>query len=148
MVLKPAEFTPLTSIALAELAMRAGIPKGILSVVFGDAVAIGNTLTDSDLVRKITFTGSTKVGILLTQNSAKTVKKVSMELGGNAPFIVFDGKNSVFQCNIQFILRSSIYNFLLIYISNSRKSVWRWGEMRRMLFLMVSIANFNIKSNL
>ncbi|GMH40754.1 hypothetical protein BSKO_08658 [Bryopsis sp. KO-2023] len=89
-VLKPAELTPLSAIALAELADRAGLPKGVLSVVCGDFKAIGRALLDSADVRHITFTGSTGVGKYLAQEAGKTVKRVSMELGGNAPFIVFD----------------------------------------------------------
>jgi succinate-semialdehyde dehydrogenase/glutarate-semialdehyde dehydrogenase len=90
MVLKPAEQTPLSALALAELGERAGIPKGIFSVVTGSAVAIGGELTSNPIVRKLTFTGSTEVGRLLMSQCAATVKKLSLELGGNAPFIVFD----------------------------------------------------------
>jgi succinate-semialdehyde dehydrogenase/glutarate-semialdehyde dehydrogenase len=90
-VLKPSEETPLSALALAELAARAGFPAGVLNIVTGtDAPAIGKALTDSHLVRKLSFTGSTAVGKLLMQQCAGTVKKVSLELGGNAPFIVFD----------------------------------------------------------
>ena len=90
-VIKPAAETPLSALALAELADRAGIPAGVLNVVAGlDARAIGKALTDSPVVRKLTFTGSTPVGKKLLEQSAATVKKVSMELGGNAPIIVFD----------------------------------------------------------
>ena len=90
MVLKPASATPYSALALAELGERAGIPKGVFSVVTGSAGAIGEELTTNPIVRKITFTGSTEVGKQLMAASAGTVKKVSMELGGNAPFIVFD----------------------------------------------------------
>ncbi len=90
MVVKPAEQTPLSALALAALAERAGIPGGVLNVITGDPVAIGKVLTGSPVVRKITFTGSTEVGRLLMRQSADTVKKISLELGGNAPFIVFD----------------------------------------------------------
>ncbi|MCV6593406.1 MAG: NAD-dependent succinate-semialdehyde dehydrogenase, partial [Silicimonas sp.] len=90
-VVKPADETPLSALALAELASRAGLPKGVLNVVVGkDAPAIGDALTASKVVRKISFTGSTRVGKLLLEQCAATVKKASMELGGNAPFIVFD----------------------------------------------------------
>jgi succinate-semialdehyde dehydrogenase/glutarate-semialdehyde dehydrogenase len=89
-ILKPAPETPYTALALAELAERAGVPKGVFSVVTGDAIAIGKELTDSKQVRKLSFTGSTNVGKILMQQSAATVKKLSLELGGNAPFIVFD----------------------------------------------------------
>jgi succinate-semialdehyde dehydrogenase/glutarate-semialdehyde dehydrogenase len=91
MVVKPASQTPLTALALAELAERAGVPAGVFNVVTGnDTRAIGGTLTSHPLVRKITFTGSTEVGRVLLAQAAATVKKCSMELGGNAPFIVFD----------------------------------------------------------
>jgi succinate-semialdehyde dehydrogenase/glutarate-semialdehyde dehydrogenase len=90
MVLKPASATPFSALALAELGERAGIPEGVFSVVTGSAGAIGEELTTNPIVRKITFTGSTEVGKQLMAASAGTVKKVSMELGGNAPFIVFD----------------------------------------------------------
>ena len=90
MVIKPASQTPYSALALCELAERAGIPKGVLSVVTGSAGPIGKELTSNPLVRKFTFTGSTEIGKLLMQQCATTVKKVSLELGGNAPFIVFD----------------------------------------------------------
>lgn len=90
-VLKPSEETPLSALALAELALRAGFPPGVLNIVTGmDAPTIGKVLTDSPVVRKVSFTGSTEVGKLLMRQSADTVKKISLELGGNAPFIVFD----------------------------------------------------------
>jgi len=90
MVLKPSEETPLSALALAVLAEKAGIPPGVFNVISGDAVAIGGALTESDVVRKLSFTGSTRVGKLLAKQSADTLKKLSLELGGNAPFIVFD----------------------------------------------------------
>ena len=90
MVSKPASATPFSALALAELAERAGVPKGVFSVVTGASTAIGGEMTSSPLVRKVTFTGSTETGKLLIAQASKTVKKVSMELGGNAPFIVFD----------------------------------------------------------
>ena len=89
-VLKPAEQTPFSALALAELAERAGIPKGVLNIVTGDAVAIGQEMCANPTVRKVTFTGSTEVGRILMRQSADTIKKLSLELGGNAPFIVFD----------------------------------------------------------
>jgi succinate-semialdehyde dehydrogenase/glutarate-semialdehyde dehydrogenase len=89
-VLKPSELTPYSAFALAELAERAGLPKGVLNIVTGDAPAIGKELTGNPIVRKLGFTGSTEVGKLLMGQCAGTVKKVSLELGGNAPFIVFD----------------------------------------------------------
>ncbi|MEE9100271.1 MULTISPECIES: NADP-dependent succinate-semialdehyde dehydrogenase [Pseudomonas] len=90
MVIKPANETPFSALALVELAERAGIPAGVLSVVTGDAPAIGAQLTGHPLVRKLSFTGSTPVGRLLMGQCAETIKKVSLELGGNAPFIVFE----------------------------------------------------------
>jgi len=89
-VIKPAEATPFSALALAELAHRAGFPPGVLNVVTGDARAIGGEMTSNPTVRKLSFTGSTEVGRLLMQQVASTVKKISLELGGNAPFIVFD----------------------------------------------------------
>jgi succinate-semialdehyde dehydrogenase / glutarate-semialdehyde dehydrogenase len=88
-VLKPASQTPFSAIALALLAERAGLPKGLFSVVTGPASVIGGALTDSPVVRKISFTGSTEIGVALMRQSAATMKKLSLELGGNAPFIVF-----------------------------------------------------------
>ncbi|WP_192457020.1 NAD-dependent succinate-semialdehyde dehydrogenase [Musicola keenii] len=90
MIVKPAEQTPFTALALAELAQQAGIPAGVLQVVTGDAPSVGKVLCDSPVVRKLSFTGSTEVGRILMAQSAPTVKKLSLELGGNAPFIVFD----------------------------------------------------------
>jgi succinate-semialdehyde dehydrogenase/glutarate-semialdehyde dehydrogenase len=89
-VIKPASQTPYSALALAELAHRAGIPDGVVNVVTGNARAIGGEMTSNPRVRKLTFTGSTATGKLLLAQCAQTVKKVSMELGGNAPFIVFD----------------------------------------------------------
>ncbi|AMA44270.1 NADP-dependent succinate-semialdehyde dehydrogenase [Pseudomonas monteilii] len=90
MVLKPASQTPYSALALVELATRAGIPAGVLSVVTGSAGEVGGELTSNALVRKLSFTGSTEIGRQLMQECAKDIKKVSLELGGNAPFIVFD----------------------------------------------------------
>jgi succinate-semialdehyde dehydrogenase/glutarate-semialdehyde dehydrogenase len=90
MVCKPATQTPYSALALAELADRAGIPKGVFNVITGSATAIGGEMTSNPKVRKVTFTGSTDVGKKLTVQCAGTVKKLSLELGGNAPFIVFD----------------------------------------------------------
>ena len=89
-ILKPSEETPLSALALAVLAEEAGIPAGVFNVISGDAVAIGTELTASPVVRKLSFTGSTRVGKLLAAQSANTLKKLSLELGGNAPFIVFN----------------------------------------------------------
>ncbi len=90
MVVKPATATPYSALALAELARRAGVPDGVFSVVTGSAAGIGGEMTANPIVRKLTFTGSTEIGKKLMAECAGTVKKVSMELGGNAPFIVFD----------------------------------------------------------
>lgn len=90
MVIKPAEQTPYSALALARLAERAGIPAGVVNILTGNAEAIGGELTSNPVVRKLSFTGSTAVGRLLMAQCAPTVKKVSLELGGNAPFIVFD----------------------------------------------------------
>lgn len=90
MVVKPASATPFSALALAELGERAGIPAGVFSVVTGSASQIGDEMTANPLVRKLTFTGSTEIGKQLMSQCAATVKKVSLELGGNAPFIVFD----------------------------------------------------------
>jgi len=92
-VIKPASETPLSALALAELAERAGIPAGVLNVVVGSSSEIGGELTSNPVVRKLSFTGSTPVGKLLEAQCAATMKKTSMELGGNAPFIVFDDAN-------------------------------------------------------
>jgi succinate-semialdehyde dehydrogenase/glutarate-semialdehyde dehydrogenase len=89
-VLKPATQTPFSALALAELAHRAGVPAGVFNVVTGSATQIGGEMTANPIVRKLTFTGSTQIGKILLEQCAKTVKKTSMELGGNAPFIVFD----------------------------------------------------------
>jgi succinate-semialdehyde dehydrogenase/glutarate-semialdehyde dehydrogenase len=89
-VLKPASQTPFSALALAELAERAGVPKGVLNVVTGAASEIGGEMTSNPIVRKLSFTGSTEVGKLLMEQCSRTIKKVSLELGGNAPFIVFD----------------------------------------------------------
>lgn len=88
-VVKPAPETPFSALAFAELASRAAIPAGVLNVITGDAVAIGGEMTANPIVRKLSFTGSTEVGRILLRQCADTVKKVTMELGGNAPFIVF-----------------------------------------------------------
>ena len=89
-VLKPATQTPFSALALAELAHRAGVPAGVFNVITGSATQIGGEMTGNPIVRKLTFTGSTEIGKILLEQCAKTVKKTSMELGGNAPFIVFD----------------------------------------------------------
>ena len=92
-IIKPAELTPLTALAAAELALRAGIPAGVINIITADAdnsIAVGKVFCASDVVRHISFTGSTEVGRILMAQSAPTVKKLSLELGGNAPFIVFD----------------------------------------------------------
>ena len=90
MVARPASQTPFSALAMAELGARAGIPKGVFSVITGSSTEMGKELTHSKIVRKLTFTGSTEIGKLLMEQSASTIKKISLELGGNAPFIVFD----------------------------------------------------------
>ena len=90
MIVKPAEQTPLTALALGKLAQQAGIPDGVLQIITGDAAQVGKVLCDSPVVRKLSFTGSTEVGRLLMAQCAPTIKKLSLELGGNAPVIVFD----------------------------------------------------------
>ncbi|WP_318010673.1 NAD-dependent succinate-semialdehyde dehydrogenase [Celeribacter litoreus] len=90
MVIKPSDFTPYSALALGVLAERAGIPKGVLNILTGRPEEIGGALTASPVVRKLSFTGSTRVGALLAEQCAPTLKKMSLELGGNAPFIVFD----------------------------------------------------------
>ena len=89
-IIKPALETPLSALALAELADRAGIPAGVINVIVGQSRVLGKVLTDSTIVRKLTFTGSTPVGKVLIKQCADTVKRTSMELGGNAPLIIFD----------------------------------------------------------
>ncbi|MDN4572153.1 succinate-semialdehyde dehydrogenase (NADP(+)) [Pandoraea cepalis] len=89
-IIKPAEETPLTAYKLLEYARRAGIPEGVFEMVTGDPASIGGMMTSDSRIRKISFTGSTKIGQLLARQSADTLKKLTMELGGNAPFIVFD----------------------------------------------------------
>ncbi|MEQ1452000.1 NAD-dependent succinate-semialdehyde dehydrogenase [Acinetobacter seifertii] len=93
MVVKPAEQTPLTAYALEVLALQAGLPADVLINISGDAVEVGKTLCESDIVRKLSFTGSTQVGRILMQQCAPTIKKLSLELGGNAPVVVFDDAN-------------------------------------------------------
>jgi succinate-semialdehyde dehydrogenase/glutarate-semialdehyde dehydrogenase len=92
-IAKPAPETPLSALALAELCALAGVPAGVFNVITGDAEMIGSQLMKSPLVRKVTFTGSTEVGKILIRQSADTVKKLTLELGGNAPFVVFDDAN-------------------------------------------------------
>lgn len=89
-VVKPSELTPYTALALVKLAEEAGLPKGVFNIVTGQAAPIGNVLTGSETVRKLSFTGSTRVGALLMRQSADTIKRLSLELGGNAPLLVFD----------------------------------------------------------
>ncbi|EXT37473.1 NAD-dependent succinate-semialdehyde dehydrogenase [Acinetobacter nosocomialis] len=93
MLVKPAEQTPLTAYALEVLALQAGLPADVLIHISGDAVEVGKTLCESDIVRKLSFTGSTQVGRILMQQCAPTIKKLSLELGGNAPVVVFDDAN-------------------------------------------------------
>lgn len=141
-IVKPAEATPLSALALAVLAERAGIPKGVLSIVVGvDSKEIGKEFTDNKIIRKLSFTGSTKVGKILLKQCADTVKKTSMELGGNAPFIVFEDADieqavqgaiaSKFRnagqtcvCANRFIVHSSIYQeFSDQFVAQTKKLV-------------------------
>ena len=141
-IVKPAEATPLSALALAELAQRAGIPKGVFSVVVGiDSKEIGKELSDNPQVKKLSFTGSTKVGKILIKQCADTVKKVSMELGGNAPFIVFEDADidqavqgaiaSKFRnagqtcvCANRFLVHSSVYQeFTTKFVEATKKLV-------------------------
>jgi succinate-semialdehyde dehydrogenase / glutarate-semialdehyde dehydrogenase len=127
MIVKPASQTPLSALAMAELGRRAGLPPGVFNVITGASEPIGKELTSNAIVRKLTFTGSTQVGKLLMAQCADTVKKVSLELGGNAPFIVFEdtdldqavagailckfrnsGQTCV--CANRFLIQDSIYN--------------------------------------
>ena len=89
-VIKPSDFTPYSALALAVLAERAGIPEGVINIVTGMPTEIGTELIGNETVRKISFTGSTRVGSLLMRGAADSIKRLSLELGGNAPFIVFD----------------------------------------------------------
>jgi succinate-semialdehyde dehydrogenase/glutarate-semialdehyde dehydrogenase len=89
-VIKPAEDTPLSALAIGELALEAGIPAGVVNIITGDAKTIGDAILDDDRVRKLSFTGSTEVGRLLMQKASKNLLRLSLELGGHAPFIVFD----------------------------------------------------------
>jgi len=139
-VIKPAPQTPYSALAMAELAHRAGIPDGVINVVTGDAVAIGGEFTGNDKVRKVSFTGSTPVGKLLMSQCAGTVKKVALELGGNAPFLVLDdadldaavtgalqskyrntGQTCV--CANRFIVQSKIYDAFARKLSEAVKKL-------------------------
>jgi len=147
-VLKPAEQTPLSALALAELAERAGVPAGVLNILTADSeqsIAIGNVLCDSPIVRKLTFTGSTQVGRILMQQSAPTIKKLSLELGGNAPFVVFDdadidaaiegamaskyrnaGQTCV--CTNRFYVHAKVYDEFAQKLANAVKQRLKVGE--------------------
>src|SRR5436189_165606 len=92
-VVKPAEATPYFALALGVLAERAGIPKGVINILTGQPAEIGGAMTRSPIVRKLTFTGSTRVGKILMEQCAATVKRVGLELGGNAPFLIFNDAN-------------------------------------------------------
>jgi len=135
-VCKPAPETPLSALAMAELAHRAGIPAGVFNVVTGDAIKIGKELTSNPVVRKISFTGSTKVGVLLASQCTPTLKKVSLELGGNAPFIVFEDADldaavqgamiSKFRnsgqtcvCTNRFLVQASVYDEFVKRLANA-----------------------------
>jgi succinate-semialdehyde dehydrogenase/glutarate-semialdehyde dehydrogenase len=140
MVAKPATATPYSALALAELAERAGVPKGVFNVVVGSSSSIGSELTSNPMVRKLTFTGSTEVGKQLMQACADTMKKLSMELGGNAPFIVFNdadvdaaiegalvskyrntGQTCV--CTNRFLVQSGVYDAFSEKLASAVKSM-------------------------
>ncbi len=147
-VLKPAEQTPLSALALAQLAHEAGIPPGVLNILSADSkrsIEIGNVLCESDVVRKLTFTGSTQVGRILMQQCAPTIKKLSLELGGNAPFIVFEdadidaaidgamaskyrnaGQTCV--CTNRFYVHASIYEVFVQKLAQAVDSRLKVGE--------------------
>ena len=147
-VLKPAEQTPLSALALAQLAHEAGIPPGVLNILSADSkrsIEIGNVLCESDVVRKLTFTGSTQVGRILMQQCAPTIKKLSLELGGNAPFIVFEdadidaaidgamaskyrnaGQTCV--CTNRFYVHASIYEVFVQKLAQAVESRLKVGE--------------------
>ncbi|GBG60803.1 hypothetical protein CBR_g12541 [Chara braunii] len=118
MVLKPAELTPFSALALAELGLRAGFPPGVLNIVMGDAPAVGKALKDSPAVRKMAFTGSTAVGRTIMEGCAKTLKRVSLELGGNAPFIVFDDADV--DLAVQGLIAAKFWNNGQVCISPNR----------------------------
>jgi succinate-semialdehyde dehydrogenase/glutarate-semialdehyde dehydrogenase len=139
-VIKPSEETPLCALALAALAAEAGIPAGVVNVVSGDAPAIGQALMESKAVRKISFTGSTRTGKLLMRQAADTVKKISLELGGNAPFIVFDDADldaavegamaSKFRntgqtcvCVNRFLVQSSVYDAFVEKLTRATRAL-------------------------
>ncbi|XP_076916863.1 succinate-semialdehyde dehydrogenase, mitochondrial-like, partial [Bidens hawaiensis] len=117
-VIKPSELTPLSALAVAELALQSGIPPGVLNVVMEDASKIGNALLESPQVRKITFTGSTAVGKKLMAGAAETVKKVTLELGGNAPFIIFNDAD--LEAELSASLAAKFYNTGQTCISANR----------------------------
>jgi succinate-semialdehyde dehydrogenase/glutarate-semialdehyde dehydrogenase len=142
MVVKPALATPYSALALAFLAERAGVPAGVFSVLTGSSNAIGGEMTSNPAVRKLSFTGSTEVGRLLMQQCAPTIKKLSLELGGNAPFIVFDDadldaavegaliskyRNAGQTC----VCANRLYMCRMAYTTPSRRSSWpRWKSSR------------------
>src|SRR5574343_70451 len=142
-VIKPAEATPLSALAVAELAQRAGMPAGVLNIVTADgdnSIEVGKVLCSSDVVRHLSFTGSTEVGRILMQQCAPTVKKLALELGGNAPFIVFDdadldsavegamvskyrnaGQTCV--CANRFYVQSSVYDALVAKLADKARAI-------------------------
>jgi succinate-semialdehyde dehydrogenase/glutarate-semialdehyde dehydrogenase len=139
-VIKPASQTPFSALALAELAKRAGVPDGVFNVVTGSSREIGAELTGNPTVRKLSFTGSTQVGKVLLKQCAETVKKVSMELGGNAPFVVFDdadldlavsgGMNSKYRntgqtcvCTNRFIVQEGVYEAFVEKLTAAAKAL-------------------------
>lgn len=145
-IVKPAPETPFTALALVDLAMQAGVPAEIFSVITGDAVHIGDAIFESDVVRKFTFTGSTPVGKMLLERSAKTLKKVSLELGGNAPFIVFD--NADLDAAIEGALIAKFRNAGQTCVCVNRFLVQAGIYEKFIAALSQKIQNFNIGNGL
>jgi succinate-semialdehyde dehydrogenase / glutarate-semialdehyde dehydrogenase len=143
-VLKPAEQTPLTALKLAELAEKAGIPAGVINLVTGNAQSIGETWLNDKRVKKITFTGSTKVGKLLMKGASETVKKVSLELGGHAPVIIFEDAN--LQKAIQGVISSKFRNSGQTCICANRIYVHRNIEHDFYNLLKQEVSNLRVGS--
>jgi succinate-semialdehyde dehydrogenase / glutarate-semialdehyde dehydrogenase len=143
-VLKPAEQTPLTALKLAELAEKAGIPAGVINLVTGNAQSIGETWLNDKRVKKITFTGSTKVGKLLMKGASETVKKVSLELGGHAPVIIFEDAN--LQKAIQGVISSKFRNSGQTCICANRIYVHRNIEHDFFNLLKQEVSNLRVGS--
>lgn len=146
-IVKPSELTPLSALALAELALQAGIPKGVFNVVVGtDAKAIGQVLTTHPLIAKFSFTGSTAVGKQLMAQSATTVKRLSMELGGNAPFIVFDDAD--IDAAVEGVIASKFRNAGQTCVCTNRIFVDNKVKQQFTEKLIASVRHFTIGSGL